>query len=74
MSKEEEGKTVDSKCHKLTASFVREKRSHDSSVPVCLFYEVSGLYTVYVSCVSCCDRGLMRREESSHYHRESITW
>ena len=74
MSKEEEGKAVDSKCHKLTASFVREKRSQDSSVPVCLFYEVSGVYTVYVRCVSCWDRALMRRGESSPYLQGSITW
>ena len=40
VSREEEGKLVDSKCHKLTASFAREKRSVDSSVPLCLFYEV----------------------------------
>ncbi|CAI8012743.1 General transcription and DNA repair factor IIH helicase subunit XPD [Geodia barretti] len=39
VSREEEGKLVDSQCHKLTASFVRERRSEDSSVPVCLFYE-----------------------------------
>ena len=32
---------MDSKCHKLTASFVRERRSQDSSIPLCLFYEVT---------------------------------
>ena len=41
VSREEEGRAVDSECHKLTASFVRERHSRDSSVPVCPFYEVS---------------------------------
>ena len=41
VSREEEGKLVDSKCHQLTASFVRDRHSQDSSVPVCMFYEVS---------------------------------
>ena len=40
VSKEDEGKLVDSKCHKLTASFVRERHKSDSRVPICLFYEV----------------------------------
>ena len=41
VSKEEEGKQVDSKCHKLTASFQR-RRCHngDTRVAVCSFYEV----------------------------------
>lgn len=40
VSKEEEGKSVDSKCHKLTASFQRKKHQRDHRVPVCGFYEV----------------------------------
>ena len=43
MSREEEGRKVDSKCHELTASFVRQRRSKDSRVPVCLYYEVNGV-------------------------------
>ena len=31
---------VDSKCHSLTASYIRERRKHDPAVPVCDFYEV----------------------------------
>ena len=41
VSKEEEGKLVDSKCHKLTASFVRRFHQRDKNVPVCLYYEVN---------------------------------
>ena len=40
MSQEKFGKVVDSKCHSLTASYVRERRSHDPTVPSCSFYEV----------------------------------
>eukprot|EP00731_Ephydatia_muelleri_P027476 Em0019g349a len=39
VSQAEEGKEVDSRCHKLTASFMREKHTHDPSIPVCSFYE-----------------------------------
>lgn len=35
-----EDKLVDSKCHKLTASFQRKKHQRDARVPVCSFYEV----------------------------------
>lgn len=41
VSKEDEGKFVDSKCHKLTASFVRRSHQRDKNVPVCLYFEVS---------------------------------
>ncbi|XP_065833449.1 general transcription and DNA repair factor IIH helicase subunit XPD-like [Oscarella lobularis] len=34
-----DGRVVDSRCHSLTASFVRESRQQDSSVDVCQFYE-----------------------------------
>lgn len=34
-----EDKLVDSKCHKLTASFQRKKHQRDARVPVCSFYE-----------------------------------
>ncbi|PIK38133.1 hypothetical protein BSL78_25018 [Apostichopus japonicus] len=39
VSREIYGKAVDSKCHSLTASYVREKREKDPSVPVCDFFE-----------------------------------
>lgn len=39
VSKERIGKTVDSKCHQLTASYVRSRHQHDSTVPVCTFFE-----------------------------------
>nr|CAG4643731.1 EOG090X01B4 [Lepidurus arcticus] len=37
--KERDGKLVDSKCHSLTASYVRASHAADNSVPVCQFYE-----------------------------------
>ena len=40
MSKEDEGKLVDSGCHRLTASFVRRSHQKDKNVPVCLYFEV----------------------------------
>ncbi len=40
MSKGEDGKTVDSGCHRLTASFVRKAALKDKRTPVCLLYEV----------------------------------
>ena len=40
VSKEDEGKLVDNKCHKLTASFQRRKHERDNRVPVCSFFEV----------------------------------
>ena len=40
VSKGEDGKAVDSGCHKLTASFVRKAHLKDKRTPVCLFYEV----------------------------------
>ena len=43
VSREVEGRKVDSKCHELTASFVRQRRSKDPRVPVCLYYEVNGV-------------------------------
>lgn len=39
VNKEREGKLVDAKCYGLTASYVRDRNSHDSSVPVCTYYE-----------------------------------
>ncbi|XP_058793848.1 general transcription and DNA repair factor IIH helicase subunit XPD isoform X1 [Phymastichus coffea] len=39
VSKEKEGKIVDSRCHALTASYVRERHNYDDSTPVCGFYE-----------------------------------
>lgn len=39
VSKQEEGRLVDSSCHKLTASFVRQRHQKNNSIPVCLFYE-----------------------------------
>ncbi|XP_041467884.1 general transcription and DNA repair factor IIH helicase subunit XPD-like [Lytechinus variegatus] len=39
VSQERLGKIVDSKCHSLTASYIRERRKHDPSVPTCSFYE-----------------------------------
>lgn len=39
VSKQKEGKIVDSRCHALTASYVRERHSRDDSVPICGFYE-----------------------------------
>jgi len=54
VSKEEEGKRVDSKCHKLTASFQRERHRKDNRVPLCSYYEVKdhqvfGCYYVYAT-------------------------
>lgn len=40
VSKEDEGKLVDSGCHRLTASFVRRSHQKDKNVPVCLYFEV----------------------------------
>jgi DNA excision repair protein ERCC-2 len=39
VSKEREGKIVDSKCYGLTASYIRERAAHDDSTPVCQYYE-----------------------------------
>ncbi|XP_022129389.1 general transcription and DNA repair factor IIH helicase subunit XPD [Pieris rapae] len=39
VSQEREGKLVDGKCHSLTASYIRDRHEHDSSVPICQFYE-----------------------------------
>ncbi|XP_017879364.1 general transcription and DNA repair factor IIH helicase subunit XPD isoform X2 [Ceratina calcarata] len=39
VSREREGKIVDARCHALTASYIRERRNSDDSVPVCNFYE-----------------------------------
>ena len=49
VSREEEGKLVDSKCHKLTTSYMRDRHSRDSSVPVCLFYEASEQLTGWLA-------------------------
>lgn len=39
VSKERDGKIVDGRCHSLTASYIRERHSADSNVPVCNYYE-----------------------------------
>ncbi|KAK2161832.1 hypothetical protein NP493_1557g00011 [Ridgeia piscesae] len=39
LSSERDGKVVDAKCHTMTASHVRNEHKHDSSVPVCSYYE-----------------------------------
>ncbi|XP_013421335.1 general transcription and DNA repair factor IIH helicase subunit XPD-like [Lingula anatina] len=39
VSQEREGKTVDGRCARLTASFIRNRAKHDMSIPVCSFYE-----------------------------------
>ena len=41
VSKAEDGKAVDSGCHKLTATFVRRAHQKDKMTPVCLFFEVT---------------------------------
>ena len=79
VSKEDEGKQVDSSCHRLTASFVRHRHKSDSSVPVCLFYEVGypmsmALVSVDGMSVSTTDRSLMSEEEDKRYLLESMTW
>ncbi|CAG5118386.1 unnamed protein product, partial [Candidula unifasciata] len=39
VSQERDGKTVDGKCHQLTASFVRNRHKSNPNIPVCEFYE-----------------------------------
>ncbi|CAG0898524.1 unnamed protein product [Cyprideis torosa] len=39
VSKEREGKVVDSRCFSLTASHIRAKRQENPNLPVCSFYE-----------------------------------
>ncbi|CAG0918351.1 unnamed protein product [Notodromas monacha] len=39
VSKERDGKVVDSRCHELTASFVRAKRAENPGIPCCDFFE-----------------------------------
>lgn len=39
MSTEKEGKIVDSKCHGLTASYIRERHNYDDTTPICQYYE-----------------------------------
>lgn len=39
LSNERDGKVVDAKCHTMTASHVRSQHKHDTSVPVCGYYE-----------------------------------
>ncbi|XP_015171586.1 PREDICTED: TFIIH basal transcription factor complex helicase XPD subunit [Polistes dominula] len=39
ISKEREGKVVDSRCHSLTASYIRDRHNYDESTPICNFYE-----------------------------------
>lgn len=39
VSREKEGKTVDAKCHSLTAPHVRERYLKDNQVPICEYYE-----------------------------------
>jgi len=42
VSQERDGKTVDGKCHSLTATHIRVRHKNDGSVPICGFYEVAG--------------------------------
>lgn len=39
VSKEREGKLVDSRCYGLTANYVRDRRTVDDSTELCQFYE-----------------------------------
>jgi len=39
VSQERDGKSVDGKCHQLTASFVRNQHKTNPNIPVCDFYE-----------------------------------
>ncbi|XP_059608904.1 general transcription and DNA repair factor IIH helicase subunit XPD [Phlebotomus argentipes] len=39
ISREREGKIVDARCYGLTASYVRERRKYDDSIPSCQYYE-----------------------------------
>ncbi|KAI0210009.1 General transcription and DNA repair factor IIH helicase subunit XPD [Lamellibrachia satsuma] len=39
LSSERDGKVVDAKCHTMTASHIRNQHKHDSSIPVCSYYE-----------------------------------
>ena len=41
VSQERDGKTVDGKCHSLTASHIRLRHKADPSIPICGFYEVN---------------------------------
>lgn len=43
VSREREGKIVDSRCHALTASYVRERHHYDDTVPICSYYETFDL-------------------------------
>ena len=78
VSQEEEGKGVDSKCHKLTASFVREKHAHDPSIAVCPFYEVNyhSLWYGVFSCTAFTTRSLniWERKNFLPFHQASMTW
>ena len=40
VSREQDGKIVDARCHGLTASHIRGRHQYDSNVPICDFYEV----------------------------------
>lgn len=61
VSKEDEGKQVDSRCHRLTASFIRHRHKSDSSVPICLFYEVG--YPACTALVSIDGRSIYHWQE-----------
>ncbi|XP_064600102.1 general transcription and DNA repair factor IIH helicase subunit XPD-like [Liolophura sinensis] len=39
VSQNRDGKVVDSRCHSLTASFVRQRNKHDPNVPICDYFE-----------------------------------
>ena len=80
---------MDSRCHKLTASFVRRSNQRDKSVPVCLFFEVcitkvqrSFLMAIMCSChmvimfTHFCSffRDLMKKVAKRQYHLEYMTW
>lgn len=54
VSQERDGKTVDGKCHSLTATHIRLRHKNDPSIPTCGFYEVfifSNLTFTVVCCV-----------------------
>lgn len=40
VSQNRDGKVVDSRCHSLTASFVRQRNKHDPNVDICDYFEV----------------------------------
>ncbi|XP_043484006.1 general transcription and DNA repair factor IIH helicase subunit XPD [Leptopilina heterotoma] len=66
VSKERDGKIVDSRCHALTASYVRERHHYDDSVPTCSFYETFDLEGRELLMSS----GIYSLEDLKNYSRE----